>query len=98
MFCINRKSGNLESLEKEVEALLEDMVIEGRDSDTYSKMAESLEKICKAKSYEKTASPIDWNEVTLNILGCIIPVLMILNFEKLDIMKSKAFQLIRKIR
>lgn len=97
MAWFNKKDKNLKGLENEIDSLLEDMSVAGRDSEDYERMAKCLEDICKAKSYEKTASPIDWSEVLVNVTGCLIPIVIILNYEKMDVIASKAFGLIRKV-
>lgn len=97
MAWFDNKDRNLKGLENEIDSLLEDMSVAGRDSEEYERMAKSLESVCKAKSYEKTADPIDWTEILVNVTGCLIPIVIILNYEKMDVIASKAFGLIRKV-
>lgn len=97
MAWFDNKRNNLHNLETEIDLLLEEMAVTNRDSEEYERMAGSLEDICKAKSYEKTPAPIDWNGILANLTGIIVPVVIILNYEKLDVIASKGFQLLRKV-
>lgn len=97
MAWFDNKNGNMKGLEAEIDSLLEEMSVTDRESPEYQRMSEDLEKICKAKSYEKTSDPIDWNQIIITSLGCCLPVLLILHYEKLDVVASKAMQFIRKI-
>ena len=97
MAWFNKKHGNTKEIEAEIDSLLEDMSIEERDSESYAKMADAVEKLCKAKSYEKTSTPIDWTTVALDVTGCLLPVLLILNYEKLNVVASKAMMFVRRV-
>lgn len=97
MAWFDKKNGNLKGLENEIDSLLEEMAVTDRESEEYRRMSESLEKIGKAKSYEKTSDPIDWNEILVNMTGILIPIVLIMNYEKLDVVATKAFGLVRKV-
>lgn len=97
MAWYDKKSSNLNGLEMEIDSLLEEMAVTDRESEEYRRMSESLEKLGKTKSYEKTVDPIDWNEILINTTGILIPIVMIMSYEKLNVIATKAFGLIRKV-
>ena len=97
MAWYDKKSSNLNGLEREIDSLLEEMAVTDRESEEYRRMSESLEKLGKTKSYEKTVDPIDWNEILINTTGILIPIVMIMSYEKLNVIATKAFGLIRKV-
>lgn len=97
MAWYDKKSSNLNGLEMEIDSLLEEMAVTDRESEEYRRMSESLEKLGKTKSYEKTVDPIDVNALLVNVTGILVPIVFIMNFEKLDVIATKAFGLIRKV-
>lgn len=92
----NRKHTNLDGLEKEIDDILEEMSVEHSDTEKYAKMAENLERVCKAKSYERNPKP-DGNTVLQvggTVLGSVVGILLISNYEKIDVLTSKALQFV----
>ncbi len=75
-------------LENAIDSILDDMSNFEANSDEYSDMATNLEKLLKAKSYEKQKgiSPDTIALVAANLIG----IVLILKHEKVDIITSKA--------
>jgi len=84
MLNFNKKT----KLEKVVDSILDDMSKYEANSDEYSDMANNLEKLLKAKSYEKQKgiSP----DTMAIVIGNLIGIVLILKHEKVDIITSKA--------
>lgn len=84
MLNFNKKT----KLEKVVESILDDMSKYEANSDEYNDMANNLEKLLKAKSYEKQKgiSP----DTMAIVIGNLIGIVLILKHEKVDIITSKA--------
>lgn len=92
------KKTNREALEEEIEAILEEMGDEHSDTDKYTKMADNLERVCKAKSYERDWKP-DGNTV-VQVFGTaavsLIGILLITHHEDLNVLTSKALQFVTR--
>lgn len=97
MAWFNKKSSNRDEIEKEIDLLLEEMAVTDRSSEDYQRMAEAVETLGKAKAHVRDSEPIDWNDILVNVSGVLIPIILIMNFEKLDVIATKAFGLIRKV-
>lgn len=81
------------TIAKEVESLLAEMANTKHGSDEYSQLADELIKLMEAGSF-KSSSFLKW-EMILPIVANIAGILLVLNYEKLDIISSKAFGMIR---
>jgi len=83
-------------LEKAIDSILDDMAKFDASSDEYGEMAGNLEKLLKAKSYEKSKgiSPDTAIVVAANLIG----IVLILKHEKVDIITSKALGFVMKGR
>jgi len=83
-------------LEKVIDSILDDMSKFEANSDEYSDMASNLEKLLKAKSYEKQKgiSPDTMVIAAANLIG----IVLILKHEKVDIITSKALGFVLKGR
>ena len=83
-------------LEKVIDSILDDMSKFEANSDEYSDMANNLEKLLKAKSYEKQrgVSPDTMVIAAANLIG----IVLILKHEKVDIITSKALGFVLKGR
>lgn len=83
-------------LDKVIDSILDDMSKLEANSDEYGDMANNLEKLLKAKSYEKQKgiSPDTIAIVAANLIG----IVLILKHEKVDIITSKAMGFILKGR
>lgn len=90
------KQDNKNGLEKEIESILNEMAGEHKDSENYNKMAQNLEIIERAKSYEKDDS-IDWTQVAVAGVTVLLPVALILGYEKVNVLTTKAVSFIPKV-
>ncbi len=84
------------SLEKEIESVLKVMSQHSPDSKEYKAMSENLERLYKAKSYEKdrSVSPDTIAVVAGNLLG----IALVLGYEKANVITSKAMGFILRGR
>ena len=87
-----KKETSKDMIENEKIAVLEEMAIEHSDTEKYTKMVENLDKLC---GLEKNR--IDVNTV-LTVAGSIGGILLILHYEKVDIIVSKALGFIPKMK
>jgi hypothetical protein len=87
MFKITKKKERTE-LEEEIHSVLCNMSTFAPDSEEYTKQAENLERLYKAKSYEKdrSVSPDTIAVIAGNLLG----IALILGFEKANVITTKA--------
>lgn len=81
-------------VESEKIAVLEEMTCEHSDTDKYSKMVDNLDKLCDLK---KNSNNIDVNTV-ISVVGSLAGILLILKYEKLDIITSKALGFVPKLK
>lgn len=83
-------------LDEVIDSILYDMSMLDAYSDEYEKMANNLEKLLKAKSYEqpKRISPDTMAIVIANLIG----IVLILKHEKIDIITSKALNFVLRGR
>jgi hypothetical protein len=64
--------------------------------DEYSEMVDNLEKLHKVKTATKSTN-IPWKEITVGVF-VLAEMLMVLKYEKFDVITSKAFGLVTKGR
>ena len=88
MFLIKLNFRKKSELEKVIDSILGSMSKLEPDSDEYGKMASNLEKLLKAKSYEK--SKVISPDTMLVVIANLIGIVLILKHEELDIITSKA--------
>lgn len=88
------KDENKRNLQTEIDSALEEMSVMHVDGEDYTKAADNVEKLFKAKSYEDRLS----KDTLVGAAASVIGILLILNFEKLDAVTSKAMQLLVKPR
>jgi hypothetical protein len=95
MFKITKKDKRTK-LEKEIDSVLEQMSAWTPDTEEYSAMSVNLEQLYKARAQERIhhISPDTIAVVAGNLLG----IVLILNFEKTDIIRTKALGFILKGR
>lgn len=89
-----KKETSKDMIENEKIAVLEEMAIEHSDTEKYTKMVENLDKLC---DLEKNPNRIDVNTL-LTVAGSIGGILLILHYEKVDIIVSKALGFIPKMK
>lgn len=83
-------------LEKAIDDLLDDMDTVTGDSDEYTKMAENLVRLTKIVS-EKTKIQISPDTV-LAVAGNLAGILLILNYERVNVVATKALGFVHKAR
>lgn len=88
MFLIKLNFRKKSELEKVIDSILGSMSKLEPDSDEYGKMASNLEKLLKAKSYEK--SKVISPDTMLVVIANLIGIVLILKHENVDIITSKA--------
>lgn len=88
MLKIFTKKDKQTKLEKEIDAVIRQMSALSADSEKYTAMAENLERLYKAKSYDST-SRISPDTVAV-IAGNLLGIMLILGYEKTNIVTSKA--------
>lgn len=86
---------NKRNLEKEIDSVLDEMSYEHSDTDKYGKMAENLEHLLKAKSYENSAHIS--KDVLVSGAFSLAGILLIVNYEQLNPLISKALPFVKKI-
>lgn len=89
-----KKETSKDLIEDEKIAVLEEMASEHSDTDRYTRMVENLNTLC---SLEKNPNRIDVNTV-LTVAGSLAGIVLILRYEKLDIITSKALGFIPKLK
>lgn len=96
MFNIITKKDKRTNLEKEIDSVIESMSHHKADTKEYAAMAKNLETLYKAKSNERNryVSPDAIAMVAGNLLG----IVLILGYEKANVITSKALGFIIKGR
>lgn len=89
-----KKETSKDLIEDEKIAVLEEMASEHSDTEKYSRMVENLDVLC---GLDKDSNRIDVNTV-LTIAGSLAGIVLILKYEKLDIITSKALGFIPKLK
>lgn len=84
------------NLEKEIDCLIQSMAKEAPDTDEYRKMAENLEILYKAKALEKDRSVS--SDTLAVVAGNLAGILLILKYEELNVITSKALGFVLKGR
>lgn len=87
MFKLFTKKDRSSSLEKEIEAVIKKMSALEPDSKEYTAIADNLEKLYSAKS--KDNSRISPDTIAI-IAGNLLGIVLILGYEKTNIVTSKA--------
>ena len=75
-------------LEKEIDLVLDSMSVLGRDSTDYAAMADNLERLHKAKCID-TNRKVSPDTIAI-IVGNLLGIVLILGYEKANIITSKA--------
>lgn len=86
-------------LEAEIKAALEEIAIEHADTEKYGKIADNVETLCRAwndlNETDKAKQKLDVN-VLIPVIGSLATVLLILNYEKIDAVTTKALAFVVK--
>lgn len=77
-----------------IDTVTERMKKVGPNSEEYPNLMRSLERLQALKT-ENRRKPLDWNTV-LQTLGSLAGIVLILNFEKLGVVTSKAIMFIKR--
>ena len=96
MFNKITKKDKRTNLEKEIDSLLEAMYDVDASSDEYTKMSENLERLYRAKACERNRE-ISPDTIAL-IAGNLLGIVLILGYEKANVITSKALGFVVKGR
>jgi hypothetical protein len=88
--------GKKSKLESVIDSILDEMGKHQANSDEYGTMADNLEKLCKAKSYEKQKG-VSPDTIAIGVVN-LVGIILILKHEKIDIITSKALGFVLKGR
>lgn len=90
-----KNSTNEKKIKEAIDSLMDAMALESPDSDEYKKMAENLRILQEAKCAKKT-----WisGDALFGGLISIGGILLILNYEKLDVIATKALPFVAKVK
>jgi len=96
MFGITRKKDKRTKLEKEIESVLSIMKQYPPDSNEYTAMTKNLEVLYKADSHksERRVSP----DTVVTVVGSLAGMVLIMIFERTEVITTKAFGWILKGR
>lgn len=84
------------TIDSVIDQLLAELSKMPADSDKYAKIVQNLEGLCKARSYKRD-SRIPW-EVLIYAGTSLLETLLVLNFERLNVLTSKAIGYVLKAR
>ena len=94
MNIFTKKKSNKEMIEELIDSLTMSIGLEDPTSEDYKKMTENLKTLEEAKSKEDLVS----GDVMISVISNMALALLILNYEKIGVITSKAFQLITKVK
>ena len=97
MWSIKLKRDKRSRLEKEIDSVLECMEYYSKDADEYCIMNENLGRLYEAKGKEKLPPGITPDTIVI-VLGNLFGILLILKYEELSYISSKALGFIIKGR
>lgn len=94
MNIFTKKKSNKEMIEELIDSLTMSIGLEDPTSEDYKLMTENLKTLEEAKSKEDKVS----KDTMIGVLSNMGLALLILNYEKIGVITSKAFQLITKVK
>ena len=94
MNIFTKKKSNKEMIEELIDSLTMSIGLEDPTSEDYKKMTENLKTLEEAKSKEDRVS----GDAMISVMSNMALALLILNYEKIGVITSKAFQLITKVK
>lgn len=94
MNIFTKKKSNKEMIEELIDSLTMSIGLEDPTSKEYKLMTENLKTLEEAKSKEDVVS----KDAMIGVLSNMGLALLILNYEKIGVITSKAFQLITKVK
>lgn len=94
MNIFTKKKSNKEMIEELIDSLTMSIGLEDPTSEDYKKMTENLKTLEEAKSKEDRVS----SDTMISVISNMGLALLILNYEKIGVITSKAFQLVTKVK
>lgn len=94
MNIFTKKKSNKEQIEELIDSLTMSISLEDPTSENYKLMTENLKVLEEAKSKEDKVS----KDATIGVMSNVGLALLILNYEKIGVITSKAFQLVTKVK
>lgn len=94
MFMFKRKATK-DMIDDAIKHLVDQMELESPDSDEYRKIAENVKILQEAKAQDK---PFISGDNVIGGLTTVGGIMLILNFEKLGVITSKAMTLLPKLK
>lgn len=94
MFTLKNKSAK-EMIDESIKHLVDQMDLESPDSDEYHKIAENVKILQEAKAQDK---PFISGDAIFGGIMTLGGIALILNFEKLGVVTSKALTLLPKLK
>lgn len=94
MNIFTKKKSNKEQIEELIDSLTMSISLEDPISEHYKNMTENLKMLEEAKSKEDKVS----KDTTIGVMSNVGLALLILNYERIGVITSKAFQLITKVK
>lgn len=82
-------------IEKAIDALLSELESESADSDTYAKMVNQLQKLHDMKTKETSRRPSP--DALVSAAASIVGILLIVNYERVHVVTTRALGLIPKV-
>jgi hypothetical protein len=89
------KQSEPNGLDQIIDELQQFMLTLDKDSDKYTTMVENLSKLYKLRG--DPSKPIS-KDAILTTVGSIVGILLILNYERLNVVTSKAISFVTKLR
>ena len=96
MFTLNTPKQPKRTIDDEAERILKTLEALPVDSKEYETAVLRLENVCRARSFKN--SPYVSGDVIVAAAVNILGILLVLNYEKCDVLASKAFSMIFKQR
>lgn len=94
MFMLKHKATK-DMIDESIKHLVDQMELESPDSDEYRKIAENVKILQEAKAQER---PFISGDAIVGGLASLGGIVLILNFEKLGVVTSKAMTLLPKLK
>lgn len=91
---LKRWFGDVPNVDDLIDPVIARMKKVGPNSEEYPNLMRSLEKL-EALKTNKGRKPLDWNQL-IATLGSLLSVVLILNFEKLGVVTSKAIMYLKR--
>ena len=93
----NNRKDKRNTLDKEIDNVIEVMSLTGPGTEEYTKMASNLDILLKAKAYDKSSTKVS-KDTIWSVAGSIAGILIIVGFEQAHIVASKAIGFVIKGR